>query len=281
MRILLFLILLVLLLLAALALWRWSDLRRDRAEMDRLRGLVAEASGRFDPAMVADLPAPARRFFEGAIRPGTPLYRVAEIEMTGRFDLGSLEAPRPLEMQARQVLAGVQGFLWQARMRGGMRVSGSDSEGWTRFWLAGLIPVARVGGDADHRRSAFGRSVAEAVIWLPSSVLPQPGVTWEAVDDQRARVTITRDGMEQSAEITLNAAGHAVEITLPRWSNANSEKTYRVQPFGGTLSDHREVGGLVIPFAAEVGNHVGTADYFPFFKARLTDVRFPGLADSP
>ena len=275
MRVVFFAVLIVCIVVGGLAAWRFADLRRDTAEMDRLRSFAVAGAARFDPGMVAELPAPVRRYFEAAIRPGTPLYQVAEIEMTGVFDLGTRDARKPLAMSAYQVLAGAKGFLWQARMSGGMKVSGSDSESWTRFWLAGLVPVARAGGDPDHHRSAFGRSVAEAVIWLPTSVLPQPGVTWEAVNQDVARVTIQRDGLEQSAEVTLDAQGHAISVMLMRWSNVNPDKVYRLQPFGGTLSDHRDFGGVTVPAHAEVGNHVGTDAYFPFFISDLTRMTYP------
>ena len=272
MRVFVYLISALGLVAAGMALWRWSDLRRDAAEMDRLWP-VAGAEQRFDPAMVADLPDPVQRYFLTAIKPGTPLHRASRIEMTGTFDLGSRDAPKPLGMTAQQVLAGPDGFLWQARMESG--ISGSDSGSWTRFWVMGLIPVARAGGDADHMRSAFGRAVIEAAVWLPTSVLPQPGVEWEALDKHRIRVTITRNGMTQSADLTLDTDGHVIEAVLPRWSNANPDKVYQVQPFGGWLWDHRDFGGLVVPAEAEVGNFYGTPDYHPFFMSRITAMTFP------
>ena len=144
----------------------------------------------FVAGMVADLPEPARRYFAYAIQPGTPLRPVVEIQMTGQFSLGTKDDPRYRPMEARQILATPEGFVWEMRTRGGMPLSGSDSGRWTRFRIFALIPVARVGGDPDHARSAFGRYVAEAVIWAPAALMPGPGVTWEAVDDDTARVTV-------------------------------------------------------------------------------------------
>lgn len=60
-----------------------------------------------------------------------------------------------------------------------------------------------------------------------------------------------------------------------RWSDANPEGRCRLQPFGGYLSDFREVQGFRIPFKVEAGNMFGTDEYFAFFKARVTAVRFP------
>jgi hypothetical protein len=122
--------------------------------------------------MVSDLPEPAARYFTYMIRPGTPLLPVAEIDMTGQFSLGTKDDPRYQPMEARQILAAPEGFVWAMRTRGGMPVSGSDSGSWTRFRIVGLIPVGRLGGDRDHTRSAFGRYAAEAVIWAPAALLP-------------------------------------------------------------------------------------------------------------
>lgn len=147
----------------ALVLLRAMDGRADRAEWNRLAALQPVRPERFAPGMVADLPEPARRFFAFAIRLGTPILTVARIDMGGRFSLGSKARPNYQPMQARQILAGPEGFVWAMRTRGGMPVSGSDSGWWTRFRIFGLIPVARLGGTPDHSRSAFGRHVAESV----------------------------------------------------------------------------------------------------------------------
>ena len=148
--------------IVALATLLLLDRRADRAEWNRLAALQPNAPEQFAPEMVADLPEPAQRYFTYTIQPGTPLLPVAIIEMTGQFSLGTKEDPRYQPMEARQILAAPEGFVWSMRTRGGMPVSGSDSGSWTRFRIFGLIPVGRLGGDPDHTRSAFGRYVAEA-----------------------------------------------------------------------------------------------------------------------
>ena len=102
---------------------RWWDWRADRVEWLRLRARQPANPNRFEPAMVAHLPEPARRFFEFAIAPGTPLLPVAEIDMDGQFSLGTREAPNYQRMQARQILAAPHGFVWQLRLPGWVPVS--------------------------------------------------------------------------------------------------------------------------------------------------------------
>jgi hypothetical protein len=158
-------------------------------------------------------------------------------------------------------------------------VSGSDAGTWTRFRILWLIPVARLGGDPDHTRSAYGRYVAEAAFWTPAALLPGPGITWAPVDAQTARVTIRYGDQVQDVDVTVDDAGRPVEVSFQRWSNANPDKVHRLQPFGGKLSEFRDVGGYRLPFRVEAGNMWGTEDYHPFFLADVTAIRFPGHAD--
>jgi hypothetical protein len=263
--------------LCVLGLWRWADHRADAAERARLLAFQPGHPALFDPAIVADLPDPARRYFTFSIAPDTPLYTVAELAMTGQFSLGTKEAPNYLAMQATQTLAAPHGFIWKMRASGGvMRVAGSDTGKWTRFWLLGLAPVARAGGDADHARAAFGRYVAEAVFWTPAALLPGPGVVWEGVDDTTARVTISDDDLSQAVDVTVDADGRPEVVQFMRWSNANADKTHRLQPFGGYLSAFETFEGFTLPTHVEAGNFIGTDDYFAFFVADVTKVTFAG-----
>jgi hypothetical protein len=259
-----------------LAAWRFADHRADRLEMDRLIACQPTAPARFSAAMVADLPEPARRYFGYVIAEGTPLCDVARITMSGQFGMGDKAAPNYMDMSATQVLTAPEGFVW--KMSGGsgaMRLSGSDSGTWTRFWLNGLIPVARLGGDADHRRSAFGRYVGEAVFWTPAALLPGPGIEWEALTPDSARVTVRQGDLTQSIDVTVAPDGQPTSVPFPRWSNANPDKTYQVQPFGGVLSEFRWFDGFRLPTHVEAGNQFGTDAYFPFFIADVTEIEFP------
>lgn len=263
-------------LLALLWLWRQMDRRSDLAAMQQLMTAQPERPACFDLAMVAGLPEPARRYFAYTIEPGTPLYTVADIVMDGCFGMGERDKPGYLRMAARQVLALPKGFVWQMRAgRGLMRLSGSDSQRWTRFWLMEVIPVARMGGTPDHTRSAFGRYVAEAVFWTPAAMLPGPGVRWELVDVNTARVTVRHNRLEQSADVTVAEDGQPTQVSFARWSDANPDKVHRLQPFGGFLSEFRTFGGFRLPTHVEAGNFFGTEDYFPFFIVRVTGITFP------
>jgi hypothetical protein len=270
---------------AAMQGWRVADRRAADAAWAQLGAQAAPPVERFDPAMVEALPDAARRYFLYTIAPGTPLHRASEIRMQGEIGLGDRDAPGYLPMRAHQILAPPHGFVWRLEEAGSgvMRMSGSDAMvgagSWTRFWLLGVLPVVRAGNDEDHLRSSFGRVVAEAAFWAPAALLPQNGVRWEAGDGpNRARATVTHGALTQALEIEVAEDGRPLRVWIPRWSDANPEGEWRVQPFGGTLDDFRTFGGFTLPTRVDGGNHFGTPDYFPFFRARVEDVRFPAVS---
>lgn len=283
MKIFLTILILIGLVVSGLQILRW----RDNQTAERIKAVLTSdclgACGVYDPAMLADQPEPVRRYFDAVIQPGTPLRSVVLLEMEGEIGLGTKDQPNYMPMRARQVLAPPKGLVWELEAgTAPMKITGSDGalgdQSWTRFWLAGTVPVARAYGP-DHARAAFGRVVAEAAFWSPASLLPGPGVIWSAPDENTIAAVIEEGGFRQDLTLTLSDSGLPETVVIQRWTNANPEKIFQLQPFGGELSDFREVNGFLLPFHVEGGNFFGTNDYFPFFKAKITSARFPGLTE--
>ncbi|SNY58866.1 hypothetical protein SAMN06297280_3504 [Arsukibacterium tuosuense] len=266
----------LILLIAGLLCLRLLDYQTDKQMVQRLIAQQPQQPDQFDPLLLHGLPDAAKRFFLFSIAPGTPLYTVADIGMTGRFGMGNSRRPDYLNMQARQILAPPDGFIWQMQARRSLlRISGSDSASWTRFWLYELLPVARQGASPDQRRSAFGRYVAESLFWTPAAVLSGTGITWSHLSENSARLTVKYLGLEQSVDLTVADNGQPLHVSFMRWSNANPQRRYTLQPFGGYLSGFRDFAGFRLPTHVEAGNHFGTADYFAFFVADIQQIRWP------
>jgi hypothetical protein len=271
----------VLILVAALAGWRQLDHRADAAAWTQLAKSAKPMHLTYDTAMVDKLPEPARRYFDYTIEPGTPLNIVVEIAMQGEIGLGSKHAPNYRPMRSHQLLAPPFGLVWKLHTG---PISGSDGilpqTSWTRFWLFGLIPIVRASGP-DHQRSAFGRVVAEAAFWSPASLLPSEHVRWQPLDDNSAQAIVRYGGFEQAVEIHVDGSGAPTRVRIQRWSNVNADREYREQPFGGELSEFRRFAGYRLPTRVEGGNHIGTSDYFPFFRADVMEIRFSSEITQP
>ncbi len=263
----------------ALTVLRMSDQRNADTVWKSLWSDSVQDVAEFDRSMVDGLPEPARRYFLYTIGEGVPLRTVAEIEMEGEIGLGDRSDPRYLAMRGHQVIAPPRGFVWKVAAGSGlMSLSGSDgfdrSRSWVRFWLLQSIPVVREGGNPDHARSAFGRVVAESVFFAPAALLPGKGVEWEAVSPDTARATVSYRDMVQSVDVSVDEEGRPHTVVIPRWSNANPQREYRIQPFGGRLSEFRSFDGYMLPTRIEGGNFIGTPDYFPFYRASVLSIRF-------
>jgi hypothetical protein len=260
---------------AALAAISFALAQRDAEQAWRTIASRVEGPDEvYNPSQVADLPEIAQRYLNHAIAPGTPLRTSVELEMEGTFLLGDKESYQTYAMVARQILRPPFEFVWMPRLRSGpMRIAGSDAlvgdEAWTRFWLMSLIPVAKARTTPDLLRSAQFRAAMEGV-WVPASLLPQNGVAWKQVGPDTARVTVQRTVPPIVLEFTLAPDGALREVEGQRWSNANPDQTFRVQPFGGTIEGEASFEGYTIPAVLKVGNHYGTPDYLPFFQATIT-----------
>ena len=263
------------LLIGAVAVMRASDALRVRRAVRALTELAPTLTQSFDPDTLSHLPHLAQRLLCFCIADGTPLYQAVELRMTGQLGLGGKDAANYQPMSATQVLAPPHGFVWSVRS-GHLRGSDGfvDGRSWTRFWLFGVIPVARKGGTFDHALSAFGRFIGESVFWSPAFLLDRDIVRWHAVDADTVRAVIRHDDREQSVEVTVAPDGRPLEVVFQRWSDENADKTFRRQPFGGRLSRFQTFGGFCLPTHVEAGNHYGTDDYYPFFKADVETVRF-------
>ena len=60
-------------------------------------------------------------------------------------------------------------------------------------------------------------------------LLPSESIRWESLGDKTTRVTIKYSAFAESFDITLDDNGRPVRVKFQRWSDANSEKTYRRQ----------------------------------------------------
>ncbi|NJD08988.1 MAG: hypothetical protein FIB01_00600 [Gemmatimonadetes bacterium] len=267
------------LLLAIAVLVLFGARRRRERAIERLWAeLAAPAPGpeeRFDAAMVDGLPEPARRWLTHAIAPGTPLRRVALLRMHGTMLLAE---GKPLPMHADQVLAPPHGFIWRARVGGGLlRIRGFDryarGTGEMRWWALGLIPaVTGTGPDID--RAAAGRLAGEAAL-VPAALLPGTGVNWEPVAAAVARARMQVDGEPVSFTVAIAPDGTLQRVVITRWNGDPRNGPVGYLPFAVDFEGEQRSGGYALPVRLRAGWVPPGGDASrPFFRAQLDRVDF-------
>jgi hypothetical protein len=226
------------------------------------------AAGYFADKELQGLPDPVRRYFKAAIAPDTQLARAARLRMRGSIRLGG----RWMPFRARQVLIPETGFQWTARV-GGI-IAGTDSyvsgKGLLDFKLLGMLTVAH-GDGPDVSRSAAGRAAGEAV-WVPTAMLPRFDVTWRADAPDRIEARPRLSNSPVSVAYQLNGEGMVTAVEFDRWGDPDGTGSWRLCPFGFTVTRSATFGGVTIPVAGRAGWYYGT-DRWPegeFFRLEIS-----------
>ncbi|PMB15120.1 DUF6920 family protein [Fischerella thermalis] len=229
----------------------------------------------FTEDMVASLPSPVQRYFLHAIAPGTPLASAVTLEMSGSFRLGEDKPWVP--MQAKQRISLLKGFVWQATVgRGLSQFVGADyyikGTGRMRFSLWGLFPLVNA-HTHDIARSSLGRLAGEFV-WLPSALLPQQGVIWQAIDERTVQASFVIDDEPVTLTLIVDSDGKVLQLSLPRWGDATEDGSWNYIPFGVEFQAEQQFGGFTIPSQMNAGWWFGTERYLEFFRATIAKAEF-------
>lgn len=215
----------VVVLVGLVGLTLWLGARRWHAESARvvatLRSHERGGAAPFHEADLAGLPAPVARYFRRAVPGGQPMIASATITWKGEFNMGSPGEDnwRPFTA-VQEFVPGAPGFVWNARiaMLPGVPVFVRDSfvegRGSMRGAVWGLIPVVTAEGTPTLASGALQRYLGEAA-WFPTALLPRSGVTWTAIDDTRARATLSAGETTVSLEFRFDEQGQNLSVFAP------------------------------------------------------------------
>jgi hypothetical protein len=204
----------------------------------------------FTPDLLDGLPAPARRWLEHAIAPGTPLRRAAVLHQRGEIKVGRWQ-----RFEADWVLAPPEGFVWAATTHlGPLSIRGFDrytrGSGQMAWRFLGRIPVLSADG-RDVDRSALGRLVGE-LFFVPGAVL-SPLVRWEHLDDRRTVACVDAGGRTYRVTLTVAVSGRLERLDLLRWGNPDGRE-FREHTFTALMdSPEGTFDGFTVPLACRAG----------------------------
>ncbi|HCF60381.1 MAG TPA: hypothetical protein DFS52_20570 [Myxococcales bacterium] len=260
-----------------MGLWLPSHQTKRRLEEITARLRSSTASKAFDPAMVADLPQPARRFLLHAIRPGAPLARFVDLRGTAKMK------PAPdkdfFELIWDETLTPGLGLVWRAKTTKAPPLTINDhylhDDAAVRVAVLGLVPVANDTGP-DVVRSSKGRVAAEA-LWCPSALLDRPDVRWETVDEERLRLRQSIEGEEVAMVLAVDAQGRVTELRMERFGNVGKDGA-GLYPYGFAVEEERRFGDFTIASRVRGGWWYGSERFVPENASSfvVTDAAFDG-----
>lgn len=225
-------------------------------------------------AMLDGLPAPVQRYMQVSGVVGRPVAKSARLRQTGRIRATADAAWMPL--RAEQIYSvNPPAFLWsaQATVAGlpAMRVRDTYTAGHGHMFatVAGLVPVMDMRGPEMDQGSLM--RLLNEMMWFPSAYL-SANVTWQAVDDNRAQVTLTDGDLAVTATMTFDDQGRVTNFLADRYRD-NGDGTATLMPWSTPISEYRVYpSGLLLPSRGTGVWHLPSGEELIYVELEILDV---------
>lgn len=241
----------------------------DLADRVLAEGLAAPA----EPVTDGDLerlPEPVRRWLRYSGIIGRPIPATVRLRQAGELRIGG-GGWIPFTAEEYYSTA-PPAFVWKARIRmaPGVQVVGTDSyvdgRGRLEMRLLGVAPVATDSGTAVDEADLL-RFLNE-IMWFPAGAL-LPEISWEAVDDDSARATMTYAGASGSAVFSFDRDGRLTTMVADRYDRESAA----VVPWSTPIGSYGEFDGFRVPTSGEAVYARPDGDH-SYIRLRITDVGY-------
>jgi hypothetical protein len=257
-----------------------AELAGDRAFTQLVRRDVQALHARAAPAragvvteeMLAGLPEPVRRYLRYTGVVGKPFSAIIRLHQKGWMRLGPgppwmpLDAEEHYSVQAPGfVRAGV--LHWGPLAVGRARDMYAGGRGRMLVKVASLWPVVNASGEKVDR-NGMTRYVSE-MIWFPAAFLVGH-VSFQAVDDSSAQVTLTDHGQTATGTLFIDQQGRLTDFVAERYRtpDASSPDTWSTP-----ITGHGEFEGLRLPVRGPAIWKLTEGD-FAYIEVTITELHY-------
>ena len=226
--------------------------RFDRLVKRDVEALLARATTTSGEAVVTeemlkDLPEPVRRYLKHTGIVGKPSVDTVYLEQKGQMYLGSKQGWVPLDAQEHYTMQ-PPGFVWDATIHKGplLIARGRDmyanGEGRMLIKAGSLFTVVDDEGPEMDQGSMM-RYLSE-MIWFPAAFLDD-NISFEPIDDESARVTLTDADKSVSATMYFDEEGKVTDFVAKRYRTV--EGRYDLETWSAPVYEYGELAGLKLP----------------------------------
>lgn len=250
------------------------DRRVDGEVSDLFEQAAAAEPSVLTEADIAHLPEPVQRWirYSGAIDKPRPLS--VRLKQEGEIRLKPDAEYMPFTA-TQYYTTDPPAFIWKAdvQMMPLISFSGRDKyeggHGNMEIRVMSLIPVVNATGP-EMDQGTLLRYLNETM-WFPAGAV-SPYITWESVDDNSARATMSYEGVEASATFFFDTEGRVTTMVANRYQDAGGGE-FKYLPWKTPVSDYGEFAGLRIPVA---GAGVWEEEWgdFTYVRLRIVDLEY-------
>lgn len=219
------------------------QLRQDAQQL-----LLAARQGpahQYHDSQLAGLPTPVQRYFRHVLTASQSCPRSLRLRHTGWFKTDLEKSWLAIEGE-QYISAEPAGFIWQGTTRWfTARDEYGAGHGRLTVRLLGAVPVVR-GHGPHYDQGELLRWLAECA-WLPTRLLPGPGIAWTAINDHAAHITCTPAGQAVTLVVRFNEQDEIAECETLRYFGDTTQL-----PWIGRFAQYQRRQGLLVPLVAEV-----------------------------
>lgn len=277
----LFRIILVVLITLILILVLTSAIARDlfNRQADRQALEVLELSAAPDQDIIQaddlqDLPVCVQKWINHSGMLGQPKTHTVRLTQTGRLRMEPDKPWMPVDA-VQYINIDKPAFVWKARVQMAPFISlhGKDryfnGHGSMQIKLLSLIPVVNTKSSPKMDQSTMVRFLAE-MMWYPSAAL-NDYISWEEIDENSARATMSWEGVTASMVYHFSKDGDMLSNVASRYQEVNGE--YVLRDWGGVSQSFRSFNGVRIANKSNVIWKYETGD-FNWLQIEVTDIDF-------
>jgi hypothetical protein len=226
--------------------------------------------------MLQRLPEPVRRYMNYTGVVGKPWINTVRLKQSGRFRTGPDKPWMPMTA-VQYYTTNPPGFLWKARFKmfGLPLVSARDTykAGHGRMFgkMAGLFTLFDESGEG-YDQGSMMRYLSE-MIWFPIAFLAE-NITWQAVDDHSAQVTLTNSGWSLSGRLFFDDAGRPTNFTTMRYYR-KAKGDLLLEHWSTPMTEYGVRAGLNLPIRGQAVWKLASGD-LPYFDGLITQVEYNG-----
>ena len=265
----------------------WGRRSFDRLVRHDVDTMLARATPDDSPTvtdgMLESLPPPVQRYLSYAGVVGKPVARTVHLAQSGRMRLGPGQPW--LSLRAKQYYS-VQppAFVWDGIVRAGPVPIGRardvyvDGKGSMLVKALSLFGVVDAQGE-EIDQGAMMRYLSE-MVWFPSAFL-LGNVSFEAVDEGSARVTLTDQGRTASGTLTIDPDGRLTGFVAQRHRMAGG--SLELETWWTPVTEYGERAGLRLPVRGKAVWRLADGD-FEYIDVRVDELvyeRGPNLDGAP
>jgi len=201
--------------------------------------------------------------------------KITSVRLKQKADM-RLEKDKPwMPVQAEQYFTlDEPGFIWKANIKAAplIHITGRDKyengKGNMLIKVLSIFTVADSQGKEIDQGTLL-RYLAETM-WFPTAALNEY-LTWEEIDADNAKATMTYGEIMASGIFTFNDRGEVINFEAERYGEFDGET--RLETWSIPVRDYKEFEGIRIPTKGAVTWKLDTGD-FNWFNFEVTEVEY-------